>query len=130
MREHNAGNDDRRWKARNRRWGKTPVTYDTIAGIDLIARNRFADVEALNGATGASAPFGGFGVVGMAGSLGSRPGKECCSGRVERERVRYKCSARRSVALPSDGIAQVPRIRIAKRMNRNEMRATWLQTPN
>jgi hypothetical protein len=29
MRQHNDGNDDRRWKARSRRWGKAPVAYDT-----------------------------------------------------------------------------------------------------
>ena len=54
MQYHNDGNDDRRWKAHSRRRGKAPVTYDTIADIDLIARNtgekseahhRFADVE-------------------------------------------------------------------------------------
>jgi hypothetical protein len=29
MRYHNDGNDDRRWRARSRRWGKAPVAYDT-----------------------------------------------------------------------------------------------------
>jgi hypothetical protein len=29
MRQHNDGNDDPRWKARSRRWGKVPVACDT-----------------------------------------------------------------------------------------------------